>query len=41
MGDKKHRVAHLVGEAIGATGFVQELRARDKESEEKGHKGGT
>ncbi|KAH6716486.1 hypothetical protein BKA61DRAFT_574282 [Leptodontidium sp. MPI-SDFR-AT-0119] len=26
MGDKRHHVAHLVGEAIGATGLLQELR---------------
>jgi hypothetical protein len=35
LGDRKHHVAHLVGEALGATGLIQELRARDKLDEEE------
>jgi hypothetical protein len=35
LGDRRHHVGHLVGEALGATGFVQDLRARDKLDEEE------
>jgi hypothetical protein len=35
LGDRKHHVAHLLGEALGATGLIQELRARDKLNEEE------
>ena len=31
LGDRKHHVVHLVAEAIGATGLVQELTAKEKD----------
>ena len=30
MGDKRHRIVHLVGETIGAAGAWQDMRARDE-----------
>jgi hypothetical protein len=36
LGDRRHHVVHLVGEALGATGLIQELRAKDKADEERG-----
>ncbi len=43
MGDKKHHVRHLIGEAFGVAGLMQQLREREREQEEeareeKGHR---
>jgi hypothetical protein len=40
LGDKHHHIRHLVGEAIGATGLLQEVREKEKHVvlEEKGYK---
>lgn len=35
LGDRKHHVVHLVGEALGATGLIQKLRTRDELDEEE------
>ncbi len=36
LGDNHSRVAHLVGEVLGANGLIKEIIAKDKKDAEKG-----